>query len=314
MLVLGRLVRSSTAGHLVRDVKTEVVREHVGLIPFASPHTPSPTAHMSKSDVKLLLVAAIIEEVRMENGIEHGAAKHAVPTPHTTHTAQRLHEIEEGCRDEIEAHVVQPTTIGNDLLRVTPTIRGDVVLLPEGPELAAIHANAQLKLVRRNGIPATRKKRSPHVQLLAVVGAVTLHETFVVSVREEGKEQHDVGVTQHGAVALEVRVERGGEEHVDVNKEVVRGGDGFDGEVAEKVEWVHALRVLTHRPLALAIVRDVVQRDGLLDVEGEHDATRGQEGSDARGELPHLRFGDEDRDANRTLPALQKVRHAIETR
>ena len=268
---------------------------------------------MSKSDIKLLLVTAIIEEVRMENGIKHRAAKHAVPTPHNTHTAQRLHKIEEGCGDEMQAHVVQPTTIGDDLLRVTPTIRVHVVLLPEGPEFAAIHANAQAELVRRNGFPATREKPSSHAQLSTVVGVVTLQDTLVVSVREEGKEQYGVGVAQHAAVAPEVRVERGGEEHVDIDKEVVCGGDGFDGEVAEKVEWVHALGVLTHRPLAFTIIWDVVECDGLLDVEGEHDAMRRQEGSDARCELTHLGFGDEDRDTDRTLPALQQVRHAIET-
>lgn len=84
----GLLIFRRSRRHHVGDIEAEIRGKNVGNVLYASVPPRTPTPHVVHPNEVLLLVAAIIDEVRVVERVVHRPREHAVPTPHTP--ARRL--------------------------------------------------------------------------------------------------------------------------------------------------------------------------------------------------------------------------------
>lgn len=84
----GLLIFRRSRRHHVGDIEAEIRGKNVGNVLYASAPPRTSTPHVVHPNEVLLLVAAIIDEVRVVERVVHRPREHAVPTPHTP--ARRL--------------------------------------------------------------------------------------------------------------------------------------------------------------------------------------------------------------------------------
>lgn len=84
----GLLIFRRSRRHHVGDIEAEIRGKNVGNVLYASVPPRTPTPHVVHPNEVLLLVAAIIDEVRVVERVVHRPREHAVSTPHTP--ARRL--------------------------------------------------------------------------------------------------------------------------------------------------------------------------------------------------------------------------------
>lgn len=78
----GLLIFRRSRRHHVGDIEAEIRGKNVGNVLYASVPPRTPTPHVVHPNEVLLLVAAIIDEVRVVERVVHRPREHAVPTPH----------------------------------------------------------------------------------------------------------------------------------------------------------------------------------------------------------------------------------------
>lgn len=79
----GLLIFRRSRRHHVGDIEAEIRGKNVGNVLYASAPSRTPTPHVVHPNEVLLLVAAIVDEVRVVERVVHRPREHAVPTPHT---------------------------------------------------------------------------------------------------------------------------------------------------------------------------------------------------------------------------------------
>lgn len=84
----GLLIFRRSRRHHVGDIEAEIRGKNVGNVLYASVPPRTPTPHVVHPNEVLLLVAAIIDKVRVVERVVHRPREHAVPTPHAP--ARRL--------------------------------------------------------------------------------------------------------------------------------------------------------------------------------------------------------------------------------
>ena len=84
----GLLIFRRSRRHHVGDIEAEIRGKNVGNVLYASAPSRTPTPHVVHPNEVLLLVAAIVDKVRVVERVVHRPREHAVPTPHTP--ARRL--------------------------------------------------------------------------------------------------------------------------------------------------------------------------------------------------------------------------------
>ena len=84
----GLLIFRRSRRHHVGDIEAEIRGKNVGNVLYASAPPRTPTPHVVHPNEVLLLVAAIIDKVRVVERVVHRPREHAVSTPHTP--ARRL--------------------------------------------------------------------------------------------------------------------------------------------------------------------------------------------------------------------------------
>ena len=78
----GLLIFRRSRRHHVGDIEAEIRGKNVGNVLYASVPPRTPTPHVVHPNEVLLLVAAIIDKVRVVERVVHRPREHAVPTPH----------------------------------------------------------------------------------------------------------------------------------------------------------------------------------------------------------------------------------------
>lgn len=78
----GLLIFRRSRRHHVGDIEAEIRGKNVGNVLYASAPPRTSTPHVVHPNEVLLLVAAIIDEVRVVERVVHRPREHAVPTPH----------------------------------------------------------------------------------------------------------------------------------------------------------------------------------------------------------------------------------------
>ena len=84
----GLLIFRRSRRHHVGDIEAEIRGKNVGNVLYASAPPRTSTPHVVHPNEVLLLVAAIIDKVRVVERVVHRPREHAVPTPHAP--ARRL--------------------------------------------------------------------------------------------------------------------------------------------------------------------------------------------------------------------------------
>lgn len=84
----GLLIFRRSRRHHVGDIEAEIRGKNVGNVLYASAPSRTSTPHVVHPNEVLLLVAAIVDEVRVVERVVHRPREHAVSTPHTP--ARRL--------------------------------------------------------------------------------------------------------------------------------------------------------------------------------------------------------------------------------
>lgn len=79
----GLLIFRRSRRHHVGDIEAEIRGKNVGNVLYASAPSRTPTPHVVHPNEVLLLVAAIVDKVRVVERVVHRPREHAVPTPHT---------------------------------------------------------------------------------------------------------------------------------------------------------------------------------------------------------------------------------------
>ena len=111
------LIGNGVARSLVWNIEPKVKRENEGCVVYSSSFPSEHTVHCSKLEVELHLVATIVDEVGVKEGICGRASKHAVPTLQTLRTYSRLHVIEVPGKHD-PSIVVPPITHIHDILPI----------------------------------------------------------------------------------------------------------------------------------------------------------------------------------------------------
>lgn len=78
----GLLIFRRSRRHHVGDIEAEIRGKNVGNVLYASVPPRTPTPHVVHPNEVLLLVAAIVDKVRVVERVVHRPREHAVPTPH----------------------------------------------------------------------------------------------------------------------------------------------------------------------------------------------------------------------------------------
>lgn len=79
----GLLIFRRSRRHHVGDIEAEIRGKNVGNVLYASAPPRTSTPHVVHPNEVLLLVAAVVDEVRVVERVVHRPREHAVPTPHT---------------------------------------------------------------------------------------------------------------------------------------------------------------------------------------------------------------------------------------
>lgn len=181
LLVLPQLVLLRHLRHLVRDVEAEVRGQHVHAVAYALRSLAAPTADHVQPVEQLHLVAAVVVEVRVEEGIPHGPPEHGIATRDWRAACSRLHVRVKRRGNGRGLLVPHPAIHVHDVLFLRPPKDSHVVLLHHRAHEALPNAVEKLLLGAGNGLPTTYEATMApsHPQALVVQDA-RLHKRFVV--------------------------------------------------------------------------------------------------------------------------------------
>ncbi len=264
------------------------------------------TIHRSKLKVEFHLVASIVNEVGMEDGIRCRSSKHAIPMSQSTMRRRRLHVIEVP-RQHDPSVVLSPFAHIHHILPIIQCIESDMILVLNNLNLPCIKPLQHFTLRRRNSVPSTHHRNHDAQQSTANTILETLLDHTGVSVLKQRQDNEVMMVLQNVAVTVNRALNALGQEDIHIGQHVVRRGDTLDRQIAHDVHGVHSIREVLFLPIGIGIVGCVPFGDGLLNVDCEYQFGLLHKPLNHLCCFFNLAFLNHDANAHRSFPSLKDV-------